>query len=261
MDYNYHTHTFRCRHASGTAEAYILRAIENGIRHMGFSEHIPHAFPDGFESGHRMLTAEVGNYFAELAALREKYKDRIDLKIGFEIEYYPTYFHEMLQNSLDWGAEYLILGQHYLYDEHPNGCYAGAPTDDVERLAEYVRCVVTAMESGVITYLAHPDLIPFTGDPDVYRSAMRTVCEAAIRLDVPLELNFYGIRDYRKYPNDAFWAIAGETKAPVTFGFDSHDLPSAYDAASLAVAKAMTQRHQLNYIGMPKLRLLQEQKR
>ena len=35
MNYNYHTHTFRCNHANGTPEEYIQRAIENGINYIG----------------------------------------------------------------------------------------------------------------------------------------------------------------------------------------------------------------------------------
>ena len=50
MDYNYHAHTTRCSHATGTEESYIEKAIEGGIRYMGFSDHMPMRFPDGHES-------------------------------------------------------------------------------------------------------------------------------------------------------------------------------------------------------------------
>ena len=33
MNYNYHTRTYLCRHASGTPEEYVQRAIENGIKY------------------------------------------------------------------------------------------------------------------------------------------------------------------------------------------------------------------------------------
>ena len=45
MTANYHTHTWRCNHASGTEREYIEKAIESGIRILGFSvpeySHIP----------------------------------------------------------------------------------------------------------------------------------------------------------------------------------------------------------------------------
>ena len=49
MNYNFHTHTFRCHHASGTPEEYVLRAIDVGIEYMGFSDHFPYRFADGYK--------------------------------------------------------------------------------------------------------------------------------------------------------------------------------------------------------------------
>ena len=33
---NYHTHTYRCGHAIGTDEEYVLAAIEKGFKENGF---------------------------------------------------------------------------------------------------------------------------------------------------------------------------------------------------------------------------------
>ena len=35
---NYHTHTWRCRHADGTEREYVERAIEGGLKILGFSD-------------------------------------------------------------------------------------------------------------------------------------------------------------------------------------------------------------------------------
>ena len=43
---NYHTHTTRCRHASGTEEAYVQAAIQGGLEILGFSDHTPYWFPE-----------------------------------------------------------------------------------------------------------------------------------------------------------------------------------------------------------------------
>lgn len=59
MNYNYHTHTFRCRHATGTPKDYIKYAIDGGIEYMGFSDHVPFVFPDGFQSHYRIPFNEV----------------------------------------------------------------------------------------------------------------------------------------------------------------------------------------------------------
>lgn len=260
MTYNYHTHTHRCGHALDTVEEYINRAIEGGIKYMGFSDHIPFIFPDGYESGHRVPVSQVEEYFSELYELREKYSDKIDIKIGFEMEYYPTYFKNMLKNAIEYGAEYLILGQHYLGEEHPDGEAAIRATDSFLRLKEYTDCVISGIKSGVFTYIAHPDMLNFIGDVSIYCDEMRKICVASRIYDVPLEINFLGIRDKRIYPNEVFWKIAGEEKSPVTFGFDAHNAKSAFDGESLGRAQKIVEDYKLNYIGKPRIILIQELK-
>ena len=56
---NYHTHTTRCHHASGNEEDFVLRAIENGLKIFGFSDHVPMPFPDGHQSGFRVRIEEL----------------------------------------------------------------------------------------------------------------------------------------------------------------------------------------------------------
>lgn len=253
MDYNYHNHTFRCGHATGTEEEYIKRAIENGIKYIGFSDHMPFCFPDGYESGYRMPTKDAKDYFDTLNALKEKYKDQIDIKIGFEMEFYPKYFDQMQKKALEYGAEYLILGQHFIYNEHPDGIYIYNRDNSEKDLKEYTKCCMEGMASGAFSYLAHPDLCTFYGDEKVYEEEARKICIASRIYDVPLEINFLGIRTHRIYPTPKFWEIAGEERCPVTFGFDAHDTENAYDGESLLVAEEMVKKYNLNYIGRPKL--------
>lgn len=258
MTYNLHTHTYRCSHASGTVEEYIKRAISCGIKYMGFSDHMPFICSNGQESSYRVPVSQAKEYFSEISSLREKYKDKIDIKIGFETEYYPLNFKDMLENAVDFGAEYLILGQHYTKEELPDGVHTIVPTDSTEKLRDYVATVVEAIRSGSFTYVAHPDIINFTGAEDVYQEEIRKICIASRECDVPLEINFLGIRDKRNYPNEAFWEIAEKEKSPVTFGFDAHDVESAFDEASLGRAREIVEKYKLNYIGKPKLILLQK---
>ena len=42
---NYHTHTTRCNHATGTEEEYVQSALERGLEILGFSYHTPYTFP------------------------------------------------------------------------------------------------------------------------------------------------------------------------------------------------------------------------
>ncbi len=254
MTYNYHSHTYLCNHALGTPEEYILCAIDGGITHMGFSDHIPFVCGNGKESRYRVSTSDVCEYFSILNNLREKYKSQIDIKIGFEMEYYPKDFDRMLKSAIDYGAEYLILGEHFYCDESVCPHYAVDPIDHEDILDEHVNCVVAAIKTGVFTYVAHPDILNFTVDKDVYREKMRKICVASREYDIPLEINFLGMRRGKNYPNEDFWCIAGEEHSPVTFGFDAHDVWEACDFYSLVKAQELVEKYNLNYIGMPKLK-------
>lgn len=253
MEYNYHTHTKRCGHAIDEDEDYVKRAIAAGIKRLGFSDHIPLRFPDGYESGYRIPTSEATDYFSSLRSLRKKYEGEIDILIGFETEYYPKYFAEMLKYAKDVGAEYLILGQHYLYNEYPSGAYSGTRTSSEDILCEYVEETLAGMETGVFTYLAHPDLINYAGNDALYKNQMRKICEKSLALNMPLEINFLGIRSHRNYPNRTFWEICSEVGAPVTFGSDAHTAISTFDEESLQFAERLVGELGLNYIGEPQL--------
>ena len=253
MIYNYHTHTTRCRHANDKDEEYIIKSINAGIKYLGFSDHAPFIFPDGYESTFRVEMSAVEDYFSSIKALREKYRDKIDIKIGLEMEYYPAYFPAMFDIAAQNGAEYLILGQHYIYNEHPNGRASILKTDNPEHLREYVDCVVGGIRTGAFTYVCHPDIVNFLGDDQVFEKETRRLCTAAKEYETPLEINFLGIRSSRNYPNKKFWQIAGEIGVPVTFGMDAHNAADAVDFESLPIAANLVREFNLNYIGMPKM--------
>ena len=253
MDYNYHAHTTRCGHATGTPEEYIETAIAGGIQYMGFSDHAPFRFPDGYESYFRVPMAEAEEYISQMRQLREKYRGKIELSVGFEMEYYPAHFTAMLETARNFGAEYLILGQHFLGNERPNGFHTQDLTDQTEYVREYVTTVIEGMKTGVFTYVAHPDIFKYNGDMKVYADEMRKICVASRDLGIPLEINFLGIRRGRNYPNAVFWELAGKEQCPVTFGFDAHETESACDRRSQKIAEELVEKYSLNYIGRPKL--------
>lgn len=253
MNYNYHTHTHWCDHASGTPEEYIENAIRGGIQFMGFSDHSPWIFPDGYESHYRVPVAKAESYMEELSGLRDTYRDRIQLSVGFEMEFYPLYFEKMLANTQRFGAEYLILGQHFLGNEHPNGHRSQRQIGNDAQLAEYVDTVTQAMKTGVFTYVAHPDTFKYGGADSTYLRQMEKICAVSCEKNIPLEINFLGIRESRNYPDQRFWELAGKFGCPVTFGCDAHEAESAFDGASLQKAKAMVEKYHLNYIGKPVL--------
>lgn len=218
---NYHTHTWRCNHATGDEDSYVKAAIDKGFSVLGFSDHTPYAFSDGYRSGIRMTLEQLPEYCNTVLSLRKKYSDHIHLPLGLELEYYPDCLPQLLPVLRDHGIEYLLLGQHFLGNEAGQP-YAGRETGDVSILEGYCRQSMDAMQTGLFTYFAHPDLIHFTGDERIYRTHMRRLCQEAKSCDLPLEINMLGIWSGRHYPNTRFWELAAEEGCSVVVGCDAH---------------------------------------
>ncbi len=219
---NYHTHTKRCRHAGGEDQEYVLAAIDRGLKILGFADHSPYIFPGDYYSTMRMPMAELPEYVASVLSLREKYADKIQIKLGLELEYYPGCFDETLQALKQQPLDYLLLGQHALGDEKDD-YLTGWPTEDEEILKRYVRQTVEGLHTGVFSCFAHPDIIKFVGDPQVYKKHMRVIVREAKACGIPLELNLLGLMTKRNYPNRLFWEMVAEENASAIIGFDAHN--------------------------------------
>ena len=242
MKTNYHTHTARCKHAIGEDEEYVKAAIKGGFKILGFSDHTPWAYKDGFVPRIRMEMKEFGEYCASVRALREKYKDQIEILLGVEAEYFPEYMDSFTQMLKDYQLDYVIFGNHF-YPDDQNGVYLGGVTNQDEMLKLYVKNAIEGLETGLYSYLAHPDL--FMRGRKVFdelaKEASYQICNYAKQHDVVLEYNLEGARISKEdhnvfYPYQAFWEIASEVGNKVIVGVDAHNPYSLerhdlYDAA------------------------------
>ena len=218
---NYHTHTWRSNHAEGSEESYVIAALEQGLSVLGFSDHTPYWFPDGYVSAIRMSLGQLADYCDVVRNLRKKYEEKIRIPLGLELEYYPDCLPKLLPILRDHGIEYLLLGQHFLGNEAGEH-YSGRPTEDRNVLERYCRQSMDAMQTGLFTYFAHPDLIHFVGDEKIYREHMRGLCREAKSCGLPLEINMLGLWTGRHYPDLRFWELAAEEGCSVVIGCDAH---------------------------------------
>lgn len=252
MKANYHTHTWRCGHAKGTEREYVEAAIARGIEILGFSDHSPYPFPWYHHSFIRMRCDQLADYTETVTGLRNEFRGTIDIKLGVEAEYYPAYFSQLRSMLSDHGVAYMILGQHYL-DNEILSHYSGKATSDSKHLEQYCRQCRDAMQTGLFSYFAHPDLIRFTGDDAIYTRHIRQLCREAKDCGIPLEINLLGIEANKHYPNRRFWEIAAEEGCHVILGCDTHNPAALLDHAS--EEKALTLIGELGLVLIPELEL------
>lgn len=243
---NYHTHTFRCHHAVGTEREYIETAIAHGIRILGFSDHSPYVFDGSEYSGFRVTHEDTPGYFETLLRLRDEYKDDIRILIGFEAEYYPKLFRKTLAFLRDYPLDYLIMGQHFTRNEYDEGAWwCPNPTDNPEILKDFVDQTCEGLQTGCFSYMAHPDVLNFTGDDTVYEREMRRLCACAKECGIPLEINFLGLRERRHYPSRRFLRIMGEMQNTVIYGCDAHSPDAVWQPETEREADELRQEYGL----------------
>ncbi len=252
MQANFHTHTKRCGHASGEDRDYIEAALKAGFHTIGFSDHAPFVFPDGYVSKWRVQPEALDDYVTSINALKEEYRGRIQVLLGLEMEYFPALFDEAVRTAKQVGMDYLILSQHAYGNEYDTvDEQIGSPrhaffkTDREDDLLAYVDQLVAGIQTGVYSYVAHPDGLNFTGDEALYRREMRRLCEAAKAQGLPLEINLLGLSEGRHYPSDRFFAIAGEVGNRVIFGYDAHDPAMFQNEEALKQGEAFAAKHGL----------------
>lgn len=234
---NFHTHCYRCRHAKGTVSDYAKEASLKGLHALGFSDHIP--YPDNrFDL--RMPYTEIEDYIDEVAELKDEWKDKIHILLGFEGEYITIYtqYYEQLISRKDF--DYLILGQHFL--ETKDGDLINVyQLPDTSLYEVYADNIVQAMRTGYYRYAAHPDLIFFNNHPwDIHCDKVcDIIIEGAVKYGFALEYNANGLRRGKRtfqdgeryfYPHENFWKRVEGSGIRVYVGSDCHDPESLYDS-------------------------------
>ena len=223
----FHVHTYRCKHAGDFAdEDYIRRAIELGAEKITFTDHTP--FP-GDRFLNRMAYSQLPEYISSLKELREKYAEQIQIGIGLEVEYMPSFrgYYEELKSNSD--IDFLMLGQHmYEVSENLYSYELDDSQGDVlfPRLAE---SLIDGMESGLFSIVAHPDRVFKTQHSwsTQMKSLSDIIIKSAIEKNILLEINEESKRRRRYYWKE-FWdslAVYQEEygkRACAIHGLDAH---------------------------------------
>ena len=216
---NYHTHTRWCNHAQGEAEDYILEAIRLGFKEIAMTDHVPHI---GNRDSARMKWEEFEEYNRLLDEAIEKYKDQITVYKGFECEYTPEAldFYKKLINEYNY--QVMVLGQHFCGDRRYYNAFYNM---DENGLSLYADTVCKALRSGLFSYLAHPDVVLYSYPcyDKHCEAAMRQIFTVCEELQIPIEINGFGYRTNRPYPNWEMLKMSKEYNLTYLINSDAHN--------------------------------------
>jgi len=217
-----HNHTTRCNHAEGSVDEYVKKAILEEIDIFGFSDHAPM----NFDTRYRMSFDEMDAYENDIKNAKEKYADKIEILLGYEVDYLPGYMDERVLNA---NVDYLIGSVHFIDKwgfDNPEfiGKYEGADIDTIWQ--EYFNLVENMAKTGLFDIVGHLDLIKvfkFLPKKDI-RLIAKNALDAIKKSGMAIEINAAG---YRKpigeaYPSRELLEMAYERDIPITFGSDAH---------------------------------------
>jgi histidinol-phosphatase (PHP family) len=268
-----------CRHAKGSLEAVVQRAVELGFSHYGLSEHCPrYRREDLFDDEADLTPADTErmfrDYTREALRLRDQYADRIELLVGFETERLPPDRWAETMRGLRAGAgfEYVIGSVH----DVDGVCIDYAP-EQTERVAtevggrealqiRYFEALCDLVETLRPEVVGHIDLIRKFEGPgaQIAKAAwpsLERVREAAREAGAVLDVNSGAHRRGLSpvYPLPAILERARALGVGVTLGDDghgAHDVGAGLDACMRAIADTRYREgHYLERVdGQPTLR-------
>ena len=223
MKVDLHNHTTLCNHANGEIYEYIDKAIESGTMYLGFSDHAPM----DFDPKYRMSFEDMKKYENDILNLKEKYKDKIEILLGYEVDYLKNHMDERVLNAK---VDYLIGSVHFIDDwgfDNPEfiGRYESEDIDDIWQ--KYFDTIEEMANSNLFDIVGHLDLIKvfkFMPKKDINIIAYNALV-AIKKADMVLEINVAGLRKPIKelYPSKSLLELAFKLEVPITFGSDAHE--------------------------------------
>ncbi len=217
-----HNHTTLCNHAKGDSEEYVKKAIQNGTKYFGFSDHAPM----DYDQKHRMQFSQMSNYENSILKLKEKYKNDIDILLAYEVDFLENFMDDKVLKS---DVDYLIGSVHFINKwgfDNPEfiGDYEHKDIDKIWQ--EYFYAIESMAKSGLFDIVGHLDLIKvfnFLPKKDV-RLIAKDALKAIKKANLVIELNMSGYRKPVKeaYPSNPLMEVISDLDIPITFSSDAH---------------------------------------
>jgi len=219
-----HNHTTRCNHAENTIDEYIEQAITLGIDIYGFSEHAPM----DFDQHYRLKFEEMIFYEKEILEAKERYKNKIEILLGYEVDYLAGHIDERVLNAK---VDYLIGSVHFIDKwgfDNPEfiGGWENREIDNIYK--EYFEAIEAMAKSEKFDIVGHFDLIKvfkFLPKQDI-RILAKEALHAIKKSNMVLEINSAGLRKPIKemYPSKILLQEAYALNIPITFSSDAHSV-------------------------------------
>ena len=204
---DFHTHT-TFSDGKNSPEEMVQRAINLGVRAIGFSDH-SYTF---FDESYCISKNNIQNYINTITDLKKKYRSKIEIYCGIEQDFYSSAETDCYDYVIG-SVHYVKAGDSYIpIDESIDGLkstvdkYFGG--DALSLCEEYFKTVSKVLEKTNADIIGHFDLISkfngenlFSETNERYISAWKNALDELLKYNKPFEINTGAIfRGYKKFP-------------------------------------------------------------
>ncbi|MDR2467954.1 MAG: histidinol-phosphatase [Spirochaetaceae bacterium] len=288
-----HTHTSFCD-GDGTVDDFCAAAHEKGLVSLGFSAHAPLPKELGVTTNWHLSHDKLAAYMNEVRAAREKWRDKLDIYLGLEVDFIQGYMSPADMFYQDLKLDYIIGSVHCVLPPHaPLNwartwvgdkllCIDGSADEfiillekgfngNVDMLVEtYYKSLISMCAAGGITILGHADLIKknnsgarfFTNDDARVVPLIHKLAAAIAAHNIIVEVNTGGMNRGKidePYPSQSMLKILQTHDIPAMINADAHicaHLDGNYETACRHLASAGYTGH-LIFTGAPPQRRLE----
>ena len=262
---DYHVHTSYSDDSEYPMEEVVKDAISFGLDEICFTDHVDYGVKrdwddprgmtyrrGGAGEPERMALANVDypRYATEIAALREKYKDQITLKMGIEfgIQTHTIPQYEKLFSV--WPFDFIILSVHQVEDkEFWTQDFQRGRTQTEYNLRYYEEILALVQQYHHYSVLGHMDLIsrydkagPFSFEKirPIVKEILKTIIFDGKGIEVNTSCYRYGLNDLTP-STDILRLYRDLGGRIITIGSDSHrkEHLGAYLTETISVLKAI----------------------
>ncbi len=244
-----HIHSSYCPHGTKDAmELYVQQAIKLGLKEITFTEHMP--LPSTLQKfdlprDAALSPEQIAPYFKEIEELQEKYKKKLKINKGLEVDYIEGLESEtrVLLGKYGKELEDSILSVHFLKIGEEYVCLDWSPIQFKEIIAKcgslekvyelYFQTLLKAIQADLGEYkpkrMGHPALVKIfqLRYPYTYKNKalLETIVKEIKARNYQVDYNTAGLRKplcRMTYPSGYLLDLLKRYNVKLVFGSDAH---------------------------------------
>jgi histidinol-phosphatase (PHP family) len=225
---DYHMHTYFSADSEENPEQHVLQAIHKGLEEICFTDHQDFDYPG------MAFDLDIEPYYQEIQALKEKYRDQIQIKWGIEIGLDRNYKKEIDTVITSYPFDFVIGSIHVINRTefyNPASFFTNKTKTEAHH-AFFKETLACVKEFDNFNVLGHLDYIVRYGpykdkriDYDKHTDMIDEILKTLITKKIGLEVNTSGYTIHKNcgFPNydiiKRYYALGGRI---ITIGTDAH---------------------------------------